>query len=261
MRVVQQAQRLAAPGLQLRHQPLGQRMGVEDAAIEQNRIGQLPSRVLREELRQVPCDRRIGRIGQPQAAQSALAPGGQILQAGQRHEAFDHGLAHLVAAQRGRARLRQQLRSAAQQGHGHGLGRIVGQQLFLGHAAALHQLGEACGGQTLAGRGELRLQPMGQRQVHVVAAQHQVLAHGRACQHGQASSFSGLHADQGQVGGAAAHIHHQHQAAVRQLGRQAFALQHQPVVEGGLGFLQQLHRRQTGQPRGLQRQCARAFVE
>lgn len=68
MRVVQQAQRLAAPGLQLRHQPLGQRMGVEDAAIEQDRIGQIPSRVLREELRQVPRDRRIGRIWKPQAA-------------------------------------------------------------------------------------------------------------------------------------------------------------------------------------------------
>jgi hypothetical protein len=101
-------------------------------------------------------------------------------------------------------------------------------------------LREARGGQALALARKARLQPVRERQVHVVAAQHQVLAHGDARERGQ-STRCGFHADQRQVGRAAAHVGHQHQAAAFQLRGQLPALQRQPVVERGLGFFEQMH--------------------
>lgn len=102
---------------------------------------------------------------------------------------------------------------------------------------------------------------MGQRQIHVVAAQHQMLTHGRASQHRQAAIGCSFDANQSQVGGATAHVHHQHQPALGQLLSQRIALQQQPVMKRRLGLFQQLHAGQTRQLRGLQRQCARTFVE
>ena len=102
---------------------------------------------------------------------------------------------------------------------------------------------------------------MSQRQIHVVAAQHQVLSDGRTRQRGQAAVSRCIHADQCQIGSSPAHIHHQHQPAVHQLRGQLIALQHQPVVKRGLGLLQQLHARQTRHLRGLQRQRTCTFVK
>ena len=102
---------------------------------------------------------------------------------------------------------------------------------------------------------------MRQGQIHVVAAQHQMLAHGRARQQRQAAAWCCFHPDQRQVGGAAAHVQHQHQAAVLQLLGELRALQHQPIVKRGLGFFEQLHPGQAGQLRRLQRERARALVE
>ena len=261
VRVVQHAHRAAAPAVQQLRQPLHQGMGVEHAAVEQHGVGQRAVGVLAQELRQVAADGGIGRVRQAKAAQRALAPGGHRIDRRGWQKAFHHPLLHLGARERGGLRLGQQLAAAAQQGDAHLLGRPGGQQLFLGHAAALHQLRKALCGQALAGAGQRGLQLVGQGQVHVVAAQHQVLAHGRAREQGQAAVGRGVDPDQGQVGGAAAHVHHQHQAAVGQLCGQLRALQQQPVVEGGLGFFEQLHLRQASQLRGLQRQRARALVE
>ena len=109
---------------------------------------------------------------------------------------------------------------------------------------------------------------MRQRQIHVVAAQHQVLAHGGARQRGQAATgcpgcpgFCRFYADQCQVSGTTAYIYYQHQTAVGKLLRQLIALQQQPVMKGCLRFFQQMHLLQTGQTGSLQRQCACALIE
>ena len=102
---------------------------------------------------------------------------------------------------------------------------------------------------------------MRQRQIHVVAAEHQVLAHGGAREGRQRVRTRLFHADQREVGGATAYVDHEHQASVLQLRVELLALQNQPVVEGGLGFFQQVDLRQTGQLRGLQRQRTRALVK
>ncbi len=58
-----------------------------------------------------------------------------------------------------------------------------------------------------------RLDPAGEREVHVVAAEHEVVAHAGAGELGLAGGVE-RDVDQGQVGGAAAHVHHQQAARV-----------------------------------------------
>ena len=169
---------------------------------------------------------------------------------------------HLRLCERDGLALGQQTAAAPQQRDRDMPGSILRQQLLFGDPAALHQLRKTRRWQALACPRQCGLQLVRQRQIHVVAAQHQVLAYGGARQHRQvALRGCSLHADQCQIGGAAAHIHHQYQTAVGQLGSQLLALQQQPVVKGCLGFFQQMHLLQTGQTGGLQRQCARALIE
>ena len=232
--VVQHAQGLTAPvGQQLFH-PLCQRRCVEHTAVEQQGVGQvlLPA-VLGQEQRQMACDGRIGGVGQAQGHNACLALFGPRVQGFAREKAFYQPPLHVGLCQFQRAGLAHQAGTAAQQGDIDAGWSVVGQELFLGHAAALHQLGKA---RCWQGGGELELAfgPVCQRQVHVVAAQHQVVAHADA---GQLwPLWRVFHLNQRQVGGAAAHIAHQQPLGVGQFGGQLVAVAEQPVVERCLGF-------------------------
>ena len=219
--------------------------------------------MLRKKLRQMPRDGRVRWVGQAKAAQGRLPFCGRFIDGRMGQKTFDDPRLHLVAREHCRTRLCHQPRAAAEQRDRHGCGRILREQLNLGDTAALYQLRESGGGQTLlAGGQKLRLQPMRKRQIHVVAAEHQVLADGNAGECRQCVGISRLlDANQREVGRAAAHIDHQHQFAVLELRVELIALQHQPVVERGLGFFEQMHMRQARHLRGLQRQRARAFVK
>ena len=92
----------------------------------------------------------------------------------------------------------------------------------------------ACGGRQLA-FGQVR-----EREVHVVAAEHQVAADRDAFEPRLAAAQ--LDAHQGEVGGAAADVAHQHQARVGQLRGQRAAVAEQPVVERRLRLLEQAQR-------------------
>jgi hypothetical protein len=176
-----------------------------------------------------------------------------------------------VARERRAAAGADQARAGAQQGDAHLVRRAGGQQLFLGGAAAFGQLGEAGGGQSRLGRLPVvlrwRCQPrfdqVGQRQVHIVAAQDQVVADADARQGRLRCGRAVLqfHLDQAEVGGAAADVGHQHQARAGQFGGEGVAMAVQPVVQRRLRLFQQPQPPQAGQARGLQRECARAFVE
>ncbi len=78
---------------------------------------------------------------------------------------------------------------------------------------------------------------MREREVHVVAAEHQMVAHTDAGERRLAVAH--LDFDQREVGGAAAHVADQHEPCIRQFSRQTLAMMKQPVVERGLWLFQQ----------------------
>ena len=190
------------------------------------------------------ADRRVGGIGQAELDDRGAAALRQFVRPGERQEAVHDQALDLVAAQFDRPRAADEPRPCAQQRDRDLVGSIHRQQLLLRYPAALHQLREAGGGQALARRAtagvEALLDQVGERQVHVVAAQHQVVADADAGQARRAAAVrGGLDLDQREVGGAAADVAHQHQARSGKLIRKTVAMAEQPVVEGGLRLLEQ----------------------
>jgi hypothetical protein len=100
---------------------------------------------------------------------------------------------------------------------------------------------------------------VGEGEVHVVAAEHQVIADADARQHRLAVAQRDL--DQRQVGGAAADVADEQQARLCEFVGEPLLMPEEPVVEGRLRFLEQAQVRQPGLPRCRQRQGAGAFVE
>ena len=204
------------------------------------------------------CDGRVSRIRQTELDDAGAAFAQGLADGFAGHEAIDQKLLDLVALQRGRAGAADELRAAPQQGHLDLLGGVCRQQLFFGHAAALHQLPQACCRQGGVWPHAL-LDPLRQGQVHVVAAQHEVVAHANAGELGLVLVVR--HLNQGEVGGATAHVTHQHQAGVAQGSAQVGAVPKQPIVKGRLRFFQQAQTVQARLLRGGQGEAARAFVK
>ena len=206
-------------------------------------------------------DGRVSRIGQAKGHEAAARRLGLRIGRHLREKAVHNALRHLFAGERHRAAAAHQAGGAAQQGDG-GLRRCVGrQQQLLGGAAAVHQLRQPAGRERArrltprqAGLGRMR-----QRQVHVVAAQHQMVAHAQAGQPGLA--VDQFHLDQAEVGGAAAHIADQHQPGLRQFLGELAAMAQQPVVKHRLRLFQQAQPGQAGLARGGQGQGAGAFIK
>ena len=100
---------------------------------------------------------------------------------------------------------------------------------------------------------------MREREVHVVAAEHQMIADADT----RELRLAVFHAyfDQRQVGGAAADVADQHEARVRQFVGKPLAMMEQPVVERRLRLFKQPQRRQPGHARRFDGQRPRAFVE
>ena len=103
------------------------------------------------------------------------------------------------------------------------------------------------------------LQNARQRQVHVVAAQQNVLADGHALQRQFAVLF-GNH-DEAEIRGAAADVAHQHQVADLDSAAPAIALALQPRVKSCLRLFQQCDLLQAGLFGGAPGQLTRFFVE
>ena len=269
--IFQPRQGCAAPAGQNVQQPPSQRRAVEHATVQQHRIRQRgtirrrpftqrPSRrvgVLRQKRRQMATDRRIGGVRQTKLHYRRSPAPGPL-------PGFDHGQKtihqqrpHLVAAQFRRPRAADQPRTAAEHRDGRPLRRRVGQQAFLGATALLPQLRQFTRIQPPTTQS--RLDRPRQGQVHVVATQHQMVTDANAGQFQTGRIILDL--NQGQVGGAAAHVTDQQQPRVAQRRRYVALMAVQPVVAGGLWFFQQPELQQTGQPRGFHRQRPRRLVE
>ncbi len=108
--------------------------------------------------------------------------------------------------------------------------------------------------------GELARHVIGQGQVHVVAADQKVVAHGQPLQH-EVARFLG-HAHERQIGRTAAHVAHQKLVAELQLAPPTIADVRQPRVDRRLGLFEKDHALgQAGGQGRLAGQFARAGVK
>ena len=98
-----------------------------------------------------------------------------------------------------------------------------------------------------------------QRQIHVVAAEQDVLADGHALERQVAIAL--VHRNQAEVGGAAAHVAHQHEVAHLHALAPGVALRGEPRVERRLGLFEEAHARQAGLRRCPERQRPGLLVE
>ena len=113
--------------------------------------------------------------------------------------------------------------------------------------------------QAFAFRLQLHLQGIGQRQIHVVAAEQDVVADRDAVQQQVAVLFG--HGNQRQVGRAAADIHHEDDIARFDLLAPASFTALYPAVQSGLGLFQQHRLPQPHGMRGLHGQFACRGIE
>ncbi len=134
----------------------------------------------------------------------------------------------------------------------------VGQQFFLGAAAAIGEGAHLPGVELGAIRGQFTGHEVGQRQVHIVAAQQDVVAHGHAVRFELAIAFQDR--DQREVAGAAADVDHQDDVARLHLLAPAAAAALDPAVQGRLRLFQQ-GGREAGLARRFRGQFARGRVE
>lgn len=129
--------------------------------------------------------------------------------------------------------------------------RSISEQQFLGLAAPVSQRRKLPRVKLLSGGGQLLVQVVRQRQVHVIAAQQNMVAHG----HPRQLHLPGLLRDrhQGKIARAAAHIDHQDHVADLDILAKTLAHRLQPGVQGRLRFLEQRDMLKPGLLRGLDR--------
>jgi hypothetical protein len=246
---------------------LTQQIAAEHAAVEEHRVGQRHALahgllrqllVARQERGQVARHGGVGGIGQAQLHQAPGAPQRARVARDLGEEAIEHAGPNLVAHQARAQRGPDQLAAGAQHRDRQRLGGVGRQQPLLRATALVHQLGEAQRAQRALGA-QLGLTALGQQEVHVVAAQHEVVAHGDA-RHARAA-LAPLHANEGEVRGAPAAVHHHHQLHLAECRVERAAVLAQEAVERGQRLLHQAHLRQSGQLRGGERERARGLVE
>ena len=216
-----------------------------------------------EEGGQVAGDRRVGLVGQTQLAETGDRPAGRTVRhLALREEAVQEQAADARAIDFDRHRAADHAAAAAEDRDGilFDAFRPAGQQGFLGRAAGMPQGDRLPRIELDALFGEAAGDEMGQGEVHVVAADQQMVADGQPLQ----DQFALLlgHADQRQVGGAAADVADQQRIAQREALPPALAAIGQPGIDGRLRLFQQ-HEvlGQAGGQRGLAGQLPRAGVE
>jgi hypothetical protein len=188
----------------------------------------------------VAGDGGILRVGQAELGQAgAAATLRAIGDGGRREEAFEQGGGQFVARQLAADRAADQLGAAAGDDQRHLLDFGIAEQRLLGRSAGVGQRAQLPGVELAALRRQLAGDGIGQRQVHVVAAEQDVLADGDAVQFERA--FALEHGDQREVAGAAADIDDQDDVAGPHLLAPAAGALLNPAVERRLRLLEQDH--------------------
>ena len=143
--------------------------------------------MLSQKRREMPRDGRFLRVRQTKLLQCEPRGGTgtrSFIKRALRKEAFEHELRGLVTGERGGERAAEQATSFARDADMLRLGRVVAEENFLRGAAGLHELMPLTGAEFAATGGHLFLEPTGERGIHVVAAEHEMIADADAPQHG-----------------------------------------------------------------------------
>ena len=181
---------------------------------------------------------------------------GRSAELAHRQEAVEREFENLFAQDLGLERAADQRRAAAEHGDLRAGQSGIGEQSLLGRRALPAQTAALANRQGLA---ELRLHQPRQREIEVVAAQQQMLAHGGAREI-DAVAFA-RDADQREVAGAAADVAHQHRLAVEQALLRAREIVGDPGIERRGGFFEQRQLFDAGFARGHDGELAGLFVE
>ena len=179
------------PGMGLRVVPVSHHVdkslphggGLKDAAVEENRSGsrfrvtlQVPSK----KSGHVPCDRRVADVRESHLVQAGARTTDRFcVTLHQRQKAVEHDLANIVGVQCCVLGAAHDLPAASHNRDGIGCGRVGTQQGLLGRPASLaeHPILSCI---EAAAAGQAPLDELRQSQVHIIAAQQQMVAHGLA---------------------------------------------------------------------------------
>ncbi len=263
------------PGIERGEHAIGQQFGLEHAAVEQHgrgvqeggALGLGEARQLRggadlaaQQRGEVAGDGGILRVGQADLREARARAGdgaGAALDGGE--EAFEQDGGEQFALQLGADGAADEPGAAAGHHQGHALQAGVAQQLFLGQAAGIGERAHLPGVELFAFGGQAARDAVGQGQVHVVAAEQDVFAHGHAVQLQVAGVFGD--GNEREVAGAAAHIDDEDHVAHLHLLAPVARTAGDPAVERGLGFFQQRDALVSGGLGGLGREFACGRVE
>ncbi len=202
----------------------------------------------------------IRRVGQADLGEAAAGAGDGAGGAGDLgEEAVDEGAFDLGGGELGPEAAADELGAAAGDGDGRGFQRGIGEDALLGDAGGVGERGHLPAVDLLALGDELLPDDVGEGEVHVVAAEQDVIADGHA---GQLQGAVLLERGDGrEIGGAAADVDDQDDVADLDLLAPSVAVPLDPGVERGLRLLEQGDVLDARGGRGLDRQLARRGVE
>ena len=217
-------------------------------------------RLLPQKSREVPRNRRIGGVGQTDLLKpdSALTRR-HLLARRYRKESVEEDAVHVVHREHCRDRAADQFRAAAEErDRPLAFGRVRQKRLF-GDARLVPQPVQLPRVDTMARGFEPALQKTREREIHVVAAEQDVIADGDAFERQLAVAFGD--GDQAEVRRAAADVAHEHEVADFDAPAPLLPARVEPGVECRLGLFEQRDVLEPRALRGSQRQLARLLVE
>ena len=207
----------------------------------------------------MPGDGRVAHIGQPHLVQArARAALRRLVGFHDREEAVEDHLPHVGGSQRRVDGATDDRPAPADDRDGLLRRRVRAEQRLFGLPARLGEQRVLCRVE-LRAAGQLRLDELRKRQVHVVAAEQQVFADGLADEAEFAPVLDGL--DEAEVRRAAADVDDEAARAGVQAVQLGGRVRCQPAVERGLRLLEQDDVLQPRLARGLHRQRAGHVVE
>lgn len=210
--------------------------------------------------RQMTGHGRILRVGQAQLGQRRPRPRRRPCRRfHDRKEPFHQGVGDLVAGQFGAQGAADQLGTAARHHHRHRPDFAMTQQGFLGRPATVGQTLQLPGIELDTLLRQLGSDRVCQGQIHVVAAQQNMLADRHPHQFQGTVAFG--HGNQRKVGGTAAQVDHQDDIAKLDLLAPPFPSGQHPVVQGRLRFFQQHQMPQADRLRRFGGQFAGGGIE
>ena len=232
-------------------QTLAQHISLHDPAVKQQRgrmhkaMRTVRGAVLGQEFCQMAGDRRVGGVGQPHLLKTdppvRLGSLGNTVPG---KEPIDQtGFDFLVAQVRADTAANHPT-AASENCDGMTLGVLGLEQILFCRPAALAQSAKLPGVELGALSGEALLDAVGQAQVHIVAAEEDVVADRDPFEHQLASLFR--YRDQAQIGRSSTHIAHQDHIPDPDVFAPPVTSRLNPGVARGLGFFEQAHRRQAG---------------